>query len=120
VKAFYAQYLTRRGGPDVDNTFAHFGAELYGYMWGPSEFTATGTLREYDVTGRLGEVRVPTLFVAGEHDEASPPTARYYQSLIPGAEVAIIPGAAHLTMQDAPDREVEAVREFLARVDIGP
>jgi proline-specific peptidase len=50
VKAFYAQYLTRRGGPDVDSTFAHFGAELYGYMWGPSEFTATGTLRSYDRT----------------------------------------------------------------------
>ncbi len=51
VQIYYAWFLTRRGGPEVDSTFAHFNADLYGYMWGPSEFTATGTLRTYDRRG---------------------------------------------------------------------
>jgi len=119
VMEFYALYLARRQpwSADIDSTFAQFSPAVYNYMWGPSEFTATGTLKEYDVTGRLGEIRVPTLFVVGEHDEATPAAARHYQSLIPGAEIAVIPGAAHLSMQDEPEREIQAVRDFLRRAD---
>jgi proline iminopeptidase len=116
---FYGMYLARRQpwSADIDSTFAQLGLPVYNYMWGPSEFTATGTLQQYDVTGRLGEIRVPTLFVVGEHDEATPAAARHYQSLVPGAEIAVIPGAAHLSMQDEPELELQAIREFLSRVE---
>jgi proline iminopeptidase len=117
VAAFYAQYLTRRGGPDVDSTFARFGAGVYGYMWGPSEFTGTGTLRGYDRTTRLGELQLPVLYTAGEFDEARPPTVRYYQSLTPGAQFALIPGSAHLTSVDAPEAFADSVSRFLRSVE---
>ena len=117
VQVFYAQFLTRRGGPDVDSTFAHFGAALYGYMWGPSEFTATGTLRTYDRTSRLRELQLPVLYTAGEFDEARPPTVAYYQSVTPGAQFALIPGSAHLTSVDAPEAFADTVRRFLRDVE---
>jgi proline iminopeptidase len=101
----------------VDSTFAHFGAELYGYMWGPSEFTATGTLRDYDRTSRLGELNLPVLYTTGEFDEARPTTVAYYRSLTPGAEFAIIPGSAHLTTIDAPEAFADTVRRFLRAVE---
>ena len=115
--AFYALYLTRRGGPVVDTTFAHFGAELYGYMWGPSEFTATGTLRDYDRTARLGELRLPVLYTTGEYDEARPATVAWYQRLTPGAQFALIPGSAHLTSVDAPEAFADSVSRFLKDVE---
>ena len=117
VTEFYARFLTLRGGPEVDSTFAHFGAELYGYMWGPSEFTATGTLRDYDRTPRLGELNLPVLYTTGEFDEARPTTVAYFQSLTPGAEFAIIPGSAHLTTIDAPEAFADTVRRFLRAVE---
>lgn len=119
VTAFYRLYLSRLDpwSPDIDSTFAGFSQAVYGYMWGPSEFTARGTLEHYDVTDSLGLLRVPTLLTTGEYDEAPPATVRYYASLIPGAEVAIIPGAAHLTMQDNPAENIRLVRAFLRRVD---
>ena len=117
VQIFYAQFLTRRGGPDVDSTFANFGADLYRYMWGPSEFTATGTLRTYDRTSRLAELQLPVLYTAGEFDEARPPTVAYYQSLTPGAQFALIPGSAHLTTIDAPEAFADSVSRFLRAVD---
>jgi proline iminopeptidase len=117
VQAFYALYLTRRGGPEVDSTFAHFGAELYGYMWGPSEFTGTGTLRSYDRTSRLGELTLPALYTTGEYDEARPSTVAWYQSLTPGAEFALIPGSGHLTTVDAPEAFADTVRRFLRDVE---
>ncbi len=119
VMAFYHQYLSRRDPwtPETDTTFAQLGMAVYGYMWGPSEFTATGTLKEFDVTDSVGMIRVPTLFTTGEYDEARPVTVRYYASLIPGAEVIVIPRAAHLTMQDSPEENIRIVRQFLRRVD---
>ena len=117
VQAYYAQFLTRRGGPEVDSTFANFGPDLYGYMWGPSEFTATGTLRTYDRTARLAELLLPVLYTAGEFDEARPSTVAYYQSLTPGAQFALIPGSAHLTTIDAPEAFADSVSRFLRAVD---
>jgi len=43
-------------------------------MWGAAEFTATGSLRDFDRTDRLGELRLPVLFPAGRYDEAVPET----------------------------------------------
>ena len=117
VGAFYGQYRARRQpwSADIDSAFATANMGIYRYMWGPSEFTATGTLRNYDASGWLPEITVPVLFTTGEFDEARPPTVRWQASLIPGAEVAIIPGAGHLTMQDNAAETNRVVREFLAR-----
>jgi proline iminopeptidase len=119
VMAFYHRYLSRRDPwtPATDSTFAQLSIAVYGYMWGPSEFTGTGTLMRFDLTDSVGLIRAPTLFTTGEYDEARPATVRYYASLIPGAELAIIPGAAHLTMQDQPEENVRVVRAFLRQID---
>jgi proline-specific peptidase len=119
VMAYYERYVARKlpWSPDVDSAVAQISEMVYGHMWGPSEFTATGTLRGYDRTGRLGEITIPTLFTTGQYDEARPATVEYYRSLVPGAELAIIPNAAHLTMQDDSATNMRIVREFLRRVE---
>lgn len=119
VMTFYHLYLSRREPwtPDLDSTFAGFGAEVYGYMWGPSEFTATGTLRAYDRTDRLGELHLPVLLTTGRYDEAPPGTVAHYQTLIPGAHFAILDQSAHLTMVDEPERYAAIVRQFLREVE---
>jgi proline iminopeptidase len=117
--AYYQQFLARKlpWSADIDSTFSQLSTMVYGRMWGPSEFTATGTLQDYDRTDRLGEITIPTLFTTGEYDEARPVTVEFYRSLVPGAELAIVAGAAHLTMQDEPEENVRIVREFLRRVE---
>lgn len=119
VGVFYAAYLARAQpwSPDVDSAFAFANFDIYGTMWGPSEFTATGTLRDYDATGWIGEIDVPVLFTTGEFDEARPSTVRRQAALVPGAEMVVIPGAAHLTMHDNPDETNRVVGDFLRRVD---
>ncbi len=117
VEVFYDSFLTRRGGPEVDNTLAYFNTALYNYMWGPSEFTVTGTLRDYDRTSRLHELRLPVLYTAGEFDEARPSTVAYFRSLTPGAQFSLIPSSAHLTMVDAPQAFADTVSRFLKSVE---
>ena len=91
--------------------------EIYNYMWGPSEFRATGTLRDYDRSSRLGELRLPVLLVAGEFDEARAETVHGYARMIPGARVEIIPRAGHAMVADEPEVTTGAVRRFLADVE---
>ncbi len=91
--------------------------ELLEHMWGPSDFTVTGTLKTFDRTSDLGALRMPVLFHCGEFDEARPDTIREQAALTPHAEVAIIAGAGHLTMIDAPEEANRSIRVFLARVE---
>jgi proline iminopeptidase len=53
----------------------------------------------------------------GTTDEAGPSTVRYYRSLVPGAQIAIVENSGHLTMHDQPDRYLKVVRDFLHRVE---
>jgi len=51
----------------------------------------------FDVRQRLGDIRTPTLVVAGAEDPATPPDlVRVIADGIPGAEFVVVPGAAHL------------------------
>lgn len=116
---YYKRYLARRQpwSADIEQTFAQLNPAIYVYMNGPSEFSLTGTLKGYDSTRRLKELTVPTLFIAGRYDEAPPATTQHYQSMLPGAELAIIENAGHLTMQDEPERNIQILRDFLDRLD---
>lgn len=103
--------------PDCDSTPVRFNKELYQYMWGPSEFVSTGTLRDYDRIERLRELKLPTLFLVGEYDEARPETVREFQARVPGSIVKVIPGAAHMVNIDQTQAFNEAIAEFLASVE---
>jgi proline iminopeptidase len=90
---------------------------LYEYMWGPSEFVSTGTLRDYDRIERLPELDLPVLFLVGEYDEARPETVREFQAMVPGSLVTVIPDAGHVSNVDQPELFNAAVNEFLAGVE---
>ena len=120
TKAYYDLYLSRtpsRHTADNDSSRAGFGRQVYEYMWGPSEFSSTGTLKTFDATPWLRGVKVPTLFVAGEFDEATPGSTRNFSRLVPGSEFVMIPGSGHLTTRDNPDALRAEIRAFLARVE---
>lgn len=116
---YYVLYLARKQpwSADTDSSLSLMDIELYNYVNGPSEFAITGTLRGYDCTARLHEITIPTLYIAGEFDEAMPATVQYYQSLTPNSEMVIVPNSGHLAMQDDPTFYVKAVRDFLRKVD---
>lgn len=90
---------------------------IYNTMWGASEFTINGTLHDYDRTPELHLIDVPTLFTCGRFDEAMPDTVRYYQSLIPGAQIKVFNYSSHTSMLEQPHRFNEEIREFLNKVE---
>jgi len=119
---YYKLYVTReprRSKADADSAGRTRGDLVYQYMWGPSEFTATGTLKRFDATEWLKGIRVPALFVTGEFDEATPASTEMFSKLVPGAEFRVIPKSGHSTENDNPAALLRTVRDFLRRVEGG-
>ncbi|MFI8308906.1 alpha/beta fold hydrolase [Streptomyces sp. NPDC085927] len=77
-------------------------------------------VRHYDskyteeISDRLGRLTMPVRIVWGEGDQWQP--LHYAQRLsdhIPGAELVVVPGAGHFLMEDAPERVVREINDFL-------
>lgn len=119
VRLYYSLYVTRKERPKIDRSHLNLvsGKEIYEYMWGPSEFTSTGTLRNYDRLAQLETIKVPVLLFTGEYDEARPTTVQYYQSLIPDATYREIPDAAHSTLNDNKEVTLQVIEEFLTKIN---
>jgi pimeloyl-ACP methyl ester carboxylesterase len=68
---------------------------------------------EVDSRGLLPSVGVATLLLWGDDDRRSPPqVAEQFHAAIPGAELAIIPNAGHLSNMEQPDAFNDHVRRF--------
>jgi pimeloyl-ACP methyl ester carboxylesterase len=68
-----------------------------------------------DLRGLLPGVSVPTLVIHGKEDRRSPlAVSEALQAGIPGARLAVVEGAGHMSNLEAPEEFNRLVREFLA------
>jgi len=117
VDELYRRHLCRTDPwPEVmQESMANMALPVYTSMWGPNEFTCTGTLLEWDVSPRLGEIRVPTLVTVGRFDEIDPGCAETIHRGIPGSELAVFEESSHSAHLEEPERYMDTLRGFLAR-----
>ena len=112
---YYGKYLCRLD-PWPDSVTASFGKlnmDVYLTMWGPSEFTVNGKLKQFDLMPRLPEIPVPVLLTCGDNDEAGVKMVKDFQMAFPLGSMAVIPGAAHLHHIEQPLIYKTIVSEFL-------
>jgi L-proline amide hydrolase len=117
---FYERHLCRIPFPEaLQRSFAQLAEDptVYHTMNGPSEFHVIGTMKGWDITPRLHDVRVPVLVISGEHDEATPAVVRPLVDAIPGAEWQLVAGTSHCTHLEEPERFLELVETFLSAHD---
>ena len=68
-----------------------------------------------DFSDDLIRIRGKTLVIAGEADVGTPPAmSRAIAAGIPGARLAVIPGAAHLSAAEKPEEFGQLVEDFLS------
>lgn len=73
-------------------------------------------LAALDHRAKLAQITIPVLAVVGEQDEATPPAmSQELAALIPGAELVILPGCAHVPQLQAPEQFLSAVLPFMVR-----
>lgn len=116
VNMFYERHVCRvKEIPErVRNGRKLFGRVVYNYMWGANEFTCTGTLATYDRVPDLPRIKVPTLFLCGQYDEATPETVQSYQQLVNGAQMHVFANCSHAPQLEDPQTFVTVLGQFLA------
>ena len=97
----------------------HMSLPVYTSMWGPNEFTCTGTLFAWDRTDRLHEIAVPTLITVGEFDEVHPSCAETLHRGIAGSHLEVFAGCGHAAHLEDHERFKTILLGFLNRVDVG-
>lgn len=72
-------------------------------------------IADLDFSAALGRIRARTLVIAGGADAGTPPAmSQAIAAAIPGARMAVIPGAAHLSSAEKPEEFAKLVLDFLA------
>ncbi len=121
VQVFYERHLCRVV-PFPDDLMRSLKAletepTVYMTMNGPSEFHVIGTLKDWSIEDRLGDVAVPTLVYRGEFDEATAECVRPYVERIPGAASMVFAGCSHTPHIESTAEVMAAVGAFLASND---
>jgi len=118
---FYRRHVCRLDPwPDcINRTFEKLAKnpEVYNTMNGPSEFHVIGTLRNWNIVNRLKEIRFPTLVTSGRHDEATPAIAETVHHGVARSEWCIFERSSHTSHVEEPERYVQVLSDFLARVE---
>lgn len=114
-EAYFPYLYQNRPDPNYDPIANGIMAwDLYREMWGSDgEFVIDGNLKSVEYLGRLHTIHVPTLIIAGDHDECAPWLSQEMHEKIAGSKLVILPKSGHMTFVDQPDMFIGNVNGFL-------
>ncbi|MEM1677221.1 MAG: alpha/beta hydrolase [Nitrososphaerota archaeon] len=75
------------------------------------------TLSRYDASKKLGEIKVPTLIIAGDRNDTVPlDYLKRAKEMIPNSKLIILEGYGHYFLLEAPERVNKEILEFLRSI----
>jgi proline iminopeptidase len=118
---FYKRHFCRREPwpPELETSLSpdQFGSSVYEAMWGPNEFTVSGSLRSFDAMEQLTRLELPVLYTTGRFDLATPDAVLSFQQVTPSSRLLIFEQSGHMTMHDEREAYLDALRHFLRDVE---
>ncbi len=124
MKHYYTEHILRipleKWPKSVNLLFEHLNPDIYVFMQGHSEFGMTGnaTLKNWDVTDRLKEIKVPTLMLGGKYDTMDPKHMEWMASEVQNGR-SLITNGSHLSQFDDPETYFSGLIKFIKDVDAG-
>jgi proline iminopeptidase len=119
----YVHHVLRRPPeewPDpVNRAFAHINQTVYTLMQGPSELGLSGRLLEWDRTGDLPKISVPTLTIGATHDTMDPKHMEWMAGQVQHGRFLLCRQGSHMAMYDDQQAYVDGLIHFLNEVDAG-
>jgi proline iminopeptidase len=103
--------------PDsVNRAFEHINQSIYVPLQGPSELGARGKLIDWDRSGDLSQVTVPTLVIGAQHDTMDPTHMEWMAGQFPRGRYLYCPNGSHMAMYDDEQTYVAGLIDFLKSV----
>ena len=100
---------------DVVNAFAEINFPIYLKMQGPSEFGIVGdaSLKNWDVTERLNEIKVPFLSIGAEYDTMDPVQMEWMANEVQNGSYLHCPNGSHMAMWDDQQNYFKGLIDFI-------
>ena len=117
---YYPEHVLRRPLDEwpepVNRSFSKTNYPLYLKMQGPSEFGVVGdaTLKDWDRTGDLHLIKVPTLSIGAQYDTMDPEGMKRIADAVQNGTFLYCPEGGHMTMYDDADRYFNGIITFLS------
>ena len=106
--------------PDpVSRAFKHLNPAIYVPMQGPSELGASGKLLNWDRTGDLGQITVPTLMIGARNDTMDPKHMEWMAGAVAKGRYLHCPNGSHLALYDDQRVYFEGLTRFIGDVHSG-
>lgn len=121
---YYVEHILRLPADEwpksVNLLFQHLNPDIYIYMQGHSEFGMTGnaTLKNWDVSQRLKEIKVPTLMLGAKNDTMDPKYMEWMASEVQNGR-SVTTNGSHLSQFDDPETYFSELIKFIKDVDAG-
>lgn len=104
----------------VERAFSkHLNRTIYVPMQGPSELGASGKLANWDRTGQLDKIAVPTLVIGARYDTMDPAHMKMMARKVQRGRFLFCPNGSHMAMYDDQRIYVDGVIRFVHDVDAG-
>lgn len=106
--------------PDpVSRAFKHLNPAVYVPMQGPSELGASGKLLNWNRTGDLGQITVPTLMIGAQYDTMDPKHVEWMAGAVAKGRYHHCPNGSHMAMYDDQSVYFEGLVRFIGDVSSG-
>ena len=121
IPMHYEQHALRMPAdqwPDpVNRLFKHLNQTVYTLMQGPSELGLSGRLLEWNRTGDLKRIGVPTLTIGATYDTMDPKHMEWMASQVQRGQFLLCPKGSHLAMYDDQQTYVDGLIRFIHTTD---
>jgi len=120
---FYVEHVLRMPPdqwPDpVLRAFSNYNHDLYVALQGPSEMGASGKLLNWDRSGDLVQIIVPTLVIGAAHDTMDPKHMEWMAGQLANGRFLLCPDGSHLALYDDQKVYFDGLIKFIKDVDAG-
>jgi proline iminopeptidase len=122
---YYTEHILRKPQKDwpesITRCFKHINSQVYISMQGFSEFGITGDayIKNWDVSKRLKELKIPTLTIGAKFDTMDPEHMKWISKEVQNGRFLFCPTGSHLSQYDDQKDYFPGVIKFLRDVDSG-
>lgn len=117
TKHFYAHHVCRipvNNWPEpLTRAFSKSNQPYYLSMQGPSEFGIIGSLKNWDISARLSQIKVPTLMIGARYDEIDPKHMQWMSHQVANGQYLYCASGSHLSMYDQQQFYMKGIIGFL-------
>ncbi len=118
---YYSKHICRlpEWPEAINRAFKHLNYPIYLLMQGPSEFSVSGRLLNWDRSKDLNKITVPTLTIGATYDTMDPDHMKWMSTQVKNGRFLLCPEGSHMAMWDDQKHFFPGIIKFIKDVDEG-